>query len=242
MPDIDRSLDEESAKRDFWRAFRSLGRVVERLPAVLRLAELQRIDVAGTIMRPIRRPLGVTAFGINAYTGDAEGDLVIEPHDELDPGGGRHEELYVVVTGHATFELDGDELDAPAGTLVFVQPEQHRSAHGARGRHDRARDRRQAGRGGPAVAVRVLLRGRRAKSRRGRYEICAEGLEHYPDNAGAAVQPRLLRGAGRAARGRAAAHRDRVRAGARRPASGPRTTRTWTRSGTPCQPKGARPL
>ena len=25
VPDIDRSLDEESAKRDFWRAFRELG-------------------------------------------------------------------------------------------------------------------------------------------------------------------------------------------------------------------------
>ena len=25
MPDIDRSLDEEIAKRDFWRAFRELG-------------------------------------------------------------------------------------------------------------------------------------------------------------------------------------------------------------------------
>ena len=74
---------------------------MERLPAVLRLADLDRIAVAGTIMRPIRRPLGVSAFGVNAYTGATAGDLVIEPHDELNPGGGRHEELYVVLTGHA---------------------------------------------------------------------------------------------------------------------------------------------
>ena len=36
------------------------------------------------------------------------------------------------MTGHAVFELDGEELDAPAGTLVFVQPEQHRVGDGAR--------------------------------------------------------------------------------------------------------------
>ena len=32
VPDIDRSLDEESAKRDFWRAFRSLGDWYSDLP------------------------------------------------------------------------------------------------------------------------------------------------------------------------------------------------------------------
>ena len=32
----------------------------------------------------------------------------------------KHEELYVVVEGHATFTVDGEEIDAPQGTLVFV--------------------------------------------------------------------------------------------------------------------------
>ena len=30
------------------------------------------------------------------------------------------EELYVVLRGRATFTLDGEEVDAPAGTLVYV--------------------------------------------------------------------------------------------------------------------------
>ena len=155
---------------------------MERLSSVL-ISELQRISVAGTIMRPIRRPLGVSAFGINAYTGDAAGDLVIEPHDELNPGGGRHEELYVVLTGHAVFELDGSEVDAPAGTLVFVQPEQHRSAHA------RADDTTvlviggKPGAAGPPSPFEYYFVAAGEEPARA-YEICAEGLEHYPDHAG----------------------------------------------------------
>jgi mannose-6-phosphate isomerase-like protein (cupin superfamily) len=30
------------------------------------------------------------------------------------------EELYVVLRGRATFTLDGEEVDAPAGTFVYV--------------------------------------------------------------------------------------------------------------------------
>jgi len=155
---------------------------VERLPSVLALSELDRISVAGTIMRPIRRPLGVSAFGINAFTGAAVGDLVIEPHNELNPGGGRHEELYIVLTGHAAFELDGDELDAPAGTLVFVQPEQHRSATA------RADDTTvlviggKPGAAGPPSPFEYYFVAAGEEPARA-YEICAEGLEHYPDHA-----------------------------------------------------------
>ena len=101
---------------------------MERLPAVLSLDALEKIAVAGTLYRPIRRALGVSAFGINAYTAERAGDDVIEPHDETSAGSGRHEELYVVVTGHAVFELAGETIDAPAGTLVFARPEQHRAA------------------------------------------------------------------------------------------------------------------
>ena len=45
------------------------------------------------IYRPIARGLGISAFGLNAYTGDQPGDEVIEAHDELGDGSGRHEEL-----------------------------------------------------------------------------------------------------------------------------------------------------
>jgi tetratricopeptide (TPR) repeat protein len=66
---------------------------------------------------PVRRELGVSAFGINAWKPNDKG-VVIGEHDEKQL---RHEELYVVVEGHATFTVDGDEIDAPAGTLVYVR-------------------------------------------------------------------------------------------------------------------------
>jgi quercetin dioxygenase-like cupin family protein len=75
------------------------------------------------VWRPVRRRFGITAFGTNAYTGD-KGSRVVEEHSERDG----HQELYVVLRGHATFTLDGDELDAPAGTLVFVRPGTKRTA------------------------------------------------------------------------------------------------------------------
>jgi hypothetical protein len=60
---------------------------------------------------------GVTAFGINAYTAASAGDEVVEEHTEQQLG---HEEIYAVISGHATFTVDGEEVDAPAGTLVYL--------------------------------------------------------------------------------------------------------------------------
>jgi tetratricopeptide (TPR) repeat protein len=93
----------------------------------LSLDEIEGIPVFGTLVwKPVRRPLGVTAFGINAYTAANAGDEVVEPHDETQLG---HEEIYAVVSGHATFTVDGEEVDAPAGTLVFLDDvTQQRSA------------------------------------------------------------------------------------------------------------------
>jgi quercetin dioxygenase-like cupin family protein len=85
---------------------------------LLRLDEIEGIPVFGTLVwKPVRRTLGVTAFGINAYTAAAAGDEVVEDHSETTYG---HEEIYAVVSGHATFTVDGREVDAPAGTLVYL--------------------------------------------------------------------------------------------------------------------------
>ena len=74
--------------------------------------------VGGTLQwRPLRRTLGVRAFGINAYTAANAGDEVVEDHTEETLG---HEEVYVVLTGRATFTVDGDALDVPAGSLVHL--------------------------------------------------------------------------------------------------------------------------
>lgn len=77
---------------------------------------LADVPLAGN-WQPLRRELGVSAFGINAWVGD-EGAAVIPDHDEAPTG---HEELYLVLEGRATFTIDGDELDAQAGTIVFVR-------------------------------------------------------------------------------------------------------------------------
>ena len=72
--------------------------------------------------KPLRHHFGVRAFGINAWIAGAAGEEVVEDHDELQPDGAAgHEELYAVTAGRATFTIDGERLDAPAGTIVFVK-------------------------------------------------------------------------------------------------------------------------
>jgi mannose-6-phosphate isomerase-like protein (cupin superfamily) len=86
----------------------------------VRLDEIEPIPVVGgtLLWRPLRRTLDVGAFGINAYTAPNAGDDVVEEHTEKLYG---HEEIYLVLSGRATFTLDGETLDAPAGTAVFLR-------------------------------------------------------------------------------------------------------------------------
>lgn len=109
--------------------FRWLGDgTVAAVARVAHLDELVTIHAAGVNWLPVRRELGITGFGVNAYSADRGGRL-IEEHDESGGGAGRHEELYVVLRGHATFNVDGTEIDAPSGTLVFVpEPTSQRGA------------------------------------------------------------------------------------------------------------------
>ena len=82
----------------------------------------------------IRRHFDVRAFGVNGITGNA-GDEMVEPHHERDDERNLtdgHEELFAVMSGHAVFTVDGEEVDAPAGMLVFVRdPALVRSARAA---------------------------------------------------------------------------------------------------------------
>jgi len=88
--------------------------------------ELQDIDYRqDTHMRPVRHHFGITAFGTNAWTAANVGDRLMPEHEE-DEGS---EELYIVLRGHARFEIDGNTVDAPQGTLVFVQPLVDRTAY-----------------------------------------------------------------------------------------------------------------
>jgi tetratricopeptide (TPR) repeat protein len=76
----------------------------------------------------LRRTLDLGAFGASAVYQAKAGEDVIGEHDELGPGADGQEELYVVVQGDATFTLGGEEVDAPHGTVVFVQPGTMRKA------------------------------------------------------------------------------------------------------------------
>ena len=92
---------------------------------VARIEELQDIAYRqDTHMRPVRHHLGITAFGTNAWTAANQGDRLMPEHQEDDG----NEELYVVLRGRARFEIDGDTVDAPEGTLLFVRPEGDRTA------------------------------------------------------------------------------------------------------------------
>jgi hypothetical protein len=159
--------------------------MVERLPSVLALQELARIKLGdGMEYRPIRKAMGISAFGINAYTANA-GELVIEPHNELGTGSGQHEELYVVVSGEAEFELDGEKTPAPVGTLVFAAPEQHRVARALADDTSVLVIGGKPGAAGPPSPFEYwYLAGPEAEAGNPAraYEIAAEGLEHYPEN------------------------------------------------------------
>jgi hypothetical protein len=90
-----------------------------------KVARLDDIERRGRDI-PVREHLGIHAFGVNAFTPGEEGRLIGE-HDESGSG---QEELYIVLDGTATFEIDGETVEAPAGTFVFVPPESQRKATG----------------------------------------------------------------------------------------------------------------
>jgi tetratricopeptide (TPR) repeat protein len=94
--------------------------------AVAQLEEIDELTDGREPWRPVRHHFGITSFGVNAWTGRQAGDRIINEHDESEPDS--DEELYLVLRGRATFELDGDRVDAPTGTFVFAPPGVKRTA------------------------------------------------------------------------------------------------------------------
>ena len=92
--------------------------------AVARLEDIDELSDGREPWRPVRHHFGITSFGINAWTGREAGDRIINEHDE----DGEDEELYFVHSGRARFELDGERVEAPAGTFVFARPGVKRTA------------------------------------------------------------------------------------------------------------------
>jgi tetratricopeptide (TPR) repeat protein len=152
---------------------------------VTTLDEVPRQEGAdGSDWLRLRKELDIRAFGANVYGAD-KGNRVIEDHDELGAAAGRHQELYVVVRGHARFELDGDVHDAPAGTAVFVRDPAVR--RGALAEEDGTLVLVVGGNPGHAYEVSVWEQAADAYPhwRQGDYgravEILREVVEKYPD-------------------------------------------------------------
>jgi tetratricopeptide (TPR) repeat protein len=82
----------------------------------------------GRVPLNIRRHFGIRGFGVRASRAVGDGNVVGE-HSENGIGANGQEELYLVLSGKATFNVDGDPIYATAGTMVFVRdPAAQRSA------------------------------------------------------------------------------------------------------------------
>ncbi|HEY2207857.1 MAG TPA: tetratricopeptide repeat protein [Gaiellaceae bacterium] len=80
--------------------------------------ELDAIEMPdGFVWRPVRRRFGIKAFGTNAYTPGASGQIV-EAHTENTLG---HEEIYLVLRGRVRFTVGDDEHELGPGQLVYVR-------------------------------------------------------------------------------------------------------------------------
>jgi mannose-6-phosphate isomerase-like protein (cupin superfamily) len=91
---------------------------------VVQLEDIEEVSDGRCPWRGVRHHLGIQAFGVNSWTAKAAGDRIINEHSEEDD----QEELYVVLRGRATFEIDGEKVDAPEGTLLFAKPGVKRTA------------------------------------------------------------------------------------------------------------------
>src|ERR1035437_5415699 len=96
--------------------------------AVAHVDEIGELDDGRAPMRAVRHHFGIRSFGVNAWIAHEAGARIINEHDEAEPDS--NEELYLVLCGRASFEVDGEQFDAPAGTFVFVRPGVKRTAFG----------------------------------------------------------------------------------------------------------------
>ena len=80
---------------------------------------------SGYVYRPVRHHFAITSFGVTAWVGAAAGDPIINDYDEDSQP---TEELFVVVSGRAVFDLDGEQVEVTPGALVYVEPGMRRTA------------------------------------------------------------------------------------------------------------------
>src|SRR5579875_3603099 len=83
---------------------------------VAHLDEIEEMHDGRCPFRPVRHHFGITTFGVTAWTGKNAGDRILNEHDEED----EFDELYLVLSGEARFEVGGDRFQARPGTFVRV--------------------------------------------------------------------------------------------------------------------------
>jgi tetratricopeptide (TPR) repeat protein len=133
----------------------------------------------------LRRELDIGSFSIFAVEADAGKELVSE-RTTTGYGADRHEELFVIVRGGAKFAVDGEKVEAPQGTAIFVRdPEAKRKAKatedgttllvigGRRG---------EAWRPTPGEAMREFFPLYEAKDYEGALRVAEQVLDEYPGN------------------------------------------------------------
>jgi hypothetical protein len=83
--------------------------------AAFGVVALEEIDPGteqdGRVQRNIRRHFGIRGFGVRANRAVGDGHVIGE-HDEVGLGASGQEELYLVVSGAATFNVDGERVEA----------------------------------------------------------------------------------------------------------------------------------
>ncbi|HET8651227.1 MAG TPA: hypothetical protein VFM13_01520 [Gaiellaceae bacterium] len=111
-----------------------MATTTEKGYVVARLAELEPAPLIAPGSRDdgrqrfdVRRRFEITSFGIQAFRAPSGVDVIRE-HSEVGFATAGQEELYLVLNGAATFEIDGEAVEAEAGSLVLVQPAARRKA------------------------------------------------------------------------------------------------------------------
>ena len=152
---------------------------------LVHIDELDAIEMPeGFVWRPVRRHFGIQAFGTNAYTPGASGQI-IEEHTEQTYG---HEEMYLVVRGRVRFTVDGNDHDLGPGQLVHLR--EPALKRGAVALTDDAAVLAVGGKPGRPheVSAWEYMFAASPFLRAGRYEdarqVLREGLEAKPGNAG----------------------------------------------------------
>jgi mannose-6-phosphate isomerase-like protein (cupin superfamily) len=80
------------------------------------------VEAANGVFKPIRRALGVTAFGINQEEWPANAD----GHPDHDHSADGQEEVFYVLEGSGKMVVDGEDVELKPGRYVFVEAESKR--------------------------------------------------------------------------------------------------------------------